>query len=231
MGIYEDESPIPTLIRTFDTRRNVTPDNLGKRVKKHLDEPACDVDWKDIVSDVSGISFSSVVPEVNSAYHEMALSHFGIDAFEIDHTSKLTISITYPEPSQLGPDRIVNAEAAYAEYGEELIIIDLGTAATFCVIEKKGVFDGGIIAPGIGTTIRALAKKASRLPKVKFEKPNNASKATAWNFVKIIGGRLQLVPSDFEIFREVFDAYIAPQEKTTTTNLKLDDNYDPIEEE
>ena len=67
--------------------------------------------------------------------------------------------------------------------------------------------------------------------KVKFEKPNNASKATAWNFVKIIGGRLQLVPSDFEIFREVFDGYIAPQEKTTTTNLKLDDNYDPIEEE
>ena len=184
LGIYPDDSIVPATTFRFETVKNTDPDELGKLVKGFLDEPACDVDWSDPINLISGIAFSSVVPEINSTYHEMALSHFGIDSFEINHESKLSFKISYPEPKQLGVDRIVNIEAAYREYGEEVIVIDIGTAATFCVIEKGPVFDGGIIAPGIGTTIKALSENASQLPPIDFEKPERLVAQDTVNAIK-----------------------------------------------
>ena len=76
------------------------------------------------------------------------------------------IKIIYDDPKTLGVDRIVNADAAFTEYGES-IIIDIGTAATFCVILSTGIFQGGMIAPGIGTRIKSLSEYASNLPEIK----------------------------------------------------------------
>ena len=73
----------------------------------------------------------------------------------------------------MGADRIVNAVAAIAEYKCPLIVIDLGTATTFCVIDEKGNYLGGAVAPGISISMEALFQRASKLPRIELLKPNS----------------------------------------------------------
>ena len=109
---------------------------------------------------------------MNRSYFDMAGREFGISAYEITCRSRLNFSLRYDDPAQLGADRIVNAAAAFKEYGGGCIVVDIGTAVTFCVLLEGGWFDGGIIAPGVDTAIRSLSLRASRLPEVPFEKPD-----------------------------------------------------------
>jgi type III pantothenate kinase len=165
MGIYELNKTIPVNTWTYNTDKKITPDDLGHVIKNNLSTT-----FKDSIID--GLAFSSVVTEVNSAYHSMAKTFFNVNALEIKSSIKLDIKIMYDNPEELGPDRIANAEAAFKEYAKDCIIIDLGTANTFCVMHKNGTFDGGLIGPGIGITIEALAEKTSKLSRIKFEKPD-----------------------------------------------------------
>ena len=165
MGVYELNNTLPVSTYTYKTERNAAPGNLANIVKNYLN-----AEFKDYA--IKGLAFSSVVNEINSAYHAMSESAFNISALEINSSIKLGIKITYDNPMELGPDRIANAEAAYREYAQDCIIIDLGTANTFCVIHKNGTFDGGLIGPGIGITIDALAEKTSKLIRINFEKPD-----------------------------------------------------------
>jgi type III pantothenate kinase len=161
MGIYEADKITPVNTFTYRTDRKINHDDLGPIIKKNLKS--------DITID--GLAFSSVVTEVNSAYHAMAKSLFNIKALEINSKIRLNIKIMYENPEELGPDRIANAEAVLREYANDCIIIDLGTANTFCVLHKNGTFDGGLIGPGIGITIDALAERTSKLSRINFEKP------------------------------------------------------------
>jgi type III pantothenate kinase len=130
-------------------------------------------DYEVISSEITGIAFSSVVPEVNPMYHKLGVKLFNVEPFEIRYDSDFPIGINYKDIKKLGIDRIVNSVAAHHEYGDGCIIIDIGTAATFDVLNYEGFFDGGIISPGIGTMIKALADSASNLPVIPFEKPDN----------------------------------------------------------
>ena len=58
------------------------------------------------------------------------------------------MDIRYDNPREVGADRIVNAVAAYEKYGGPVIIVDFGTATTFCAVDAKGVYLGGSICPG-----------------------------------------------------------------------------------
>jgi len=169
MGVYRDDSPVPVRTFRFKSDRSFSADEVGALAKGFLDM-SCGCD-RDSVR-VSGLAFSSVVTELNPVFRAMSVPHFGADIYEITSTSRLSIRINYGDPSELGVDRIVNAEAAFREYGGGCVIIDIGTAATFCVLLEDGVFDGGMIAPGIGTTISALSEKTSRLPKIEFGRPD-----------------------------------------------------------
>ena len=95
------------------------------------------------------------------------------EALEIGCNSRLSIRNRYDDPSRLGVDRIVNAEAAYHEYARDCIIVDIGTAITFCILHADGLYDGGMIGPGIGVTIDSLASAASQLPAVPCERPEH----------------------------------------------------------
>ena len=77
----------------------------------------------------------------------------------------------YRYPAQVGPDRLVNARAAYELYGKGAIIVDFGTAITIDVINKNKEYIGGVIAPGVEISLNALSERASLLPKVKIKKP------------------------------------------------------------
>ena len=84
---------------------------------------------------------------------------------------KTGLNIKYDNPKQVGADRIVNAVAAIEKYKAPMIIIDFGTATTFCAISAKGDYLGGTIAPGIKISSEALFQRASKLPRVELLKP------------------------------------------------------------
>lgn len=167
LGIYRDEDTSPVKIYRFRTIRDQTADELYALIR----EFTADYKSKNLASNIDGFVFSSVVPEVNRNYFNVSEDYYGIKPLNISSGSRLGIKINYDDPAKLGVDRIVNAEAAFREYKQDSIIIDMGTAITFCVLHANGLYDGGLIAPGIGITIDALAAKASLLHKINLEKP------------------------------------------------------------
>ena len=81
------------------------------------------------------------------------------------------IEIDYPKPKTIGPDRLANAIAAINEFGAPVIVVDFGTAVTFDVINSKGAYTGGVIAPGLSAMTDYLHEKTELLPRIKLRKP------------------------------------------------------------
>ena len=121
--------------------------------------------------EVQGIVISSVVPQLMATLERMALKYFGVEPLVVGPGIKTFMSIKYDNPKEVGADRIVNAIAACELYGGPLIIVDFGTATTFCAINEKGEYLGGAIAPGISISTEALVSKAAKLPRIELIKP------------------------------------------------------------
>ncbi len=98
---------------------------------------------------IQGVIISSVVPPLLSVMVEMSRKYFKIEPIVVTHELKTGITIRTDNPKEMGADRVVNAAAAYKFYGGPLIIVDFGTATTFCAITKKGEYLGGAICPGV----------------------------------------------------------------------------------
>ncbi len=122
-------------------------------------------------SQVSDIIISSVVPTLMHTLPAMSQRYFNIDPVVIGPGVKTGMNIKYDNPKEVGADRIVNAVAAYERYGGPLIIVDFGTANTFCFVNKEGEYCGGVIAPGIKISSEALFLRTAKLPKVEILKP------------------------------------------------------------
>ncbi|HQO40149.1 MAG TPA: type III pantothenate kinase [Spirochaetota bacterium] len=181
LGIYDDDSVLPEKTCRFRTDKRVNEKALSDNIIKNIKSLG---DSDEICAQITAAAFSSVVPEVSGLYHRTVKNLFGIDIFEIRYDSKLSIKINYRDKAMLGIDRIVNTETAFREHGPGCVVIDIGTAATYDVLTHDGVFDGGLIAPGIGTTIRTLAEAASNLPEIVFEKPENLIATDTVNAIK-----------------------------------------------
>ncbi len=133
-------------------------------------------------SDVKGIILSSVVPSVNYTLEHMCTYYVNIKPIMVSPKINLGIKLGYDYPSELGADRIINAVAAYYSYGGPIITVDFGSATSFGVINKEGVFLGGAIAPGIKTSTEALVHTGSKLPRIELIKPENiVGKSTVTN--------------------------------------------------
>src|SRR3989338_953369 len=124
-------------------------------------------------SKIDGAILSSVVPPLTPVFQEMTEKYFGQETMVVSHTLKTGLKIEYENPKEVGADRIVNAAAAYHLYGGPVIIVDFGTATTFCVVSKKGGYLGGAIAPGLMISAEALFTRAAKLPRVELVKPKN----------------------------------------------------------
>lgn len=114
---------------------------------------------------------SSVVPKATPIIKKALVKKYGIRPFVLGENVKAPIKNLYRNPKQVGQDRLVNAIAAKTLYGTPAIVIDFGTAITFDVINKRGEYVGGIILPGIETSLNALSAKAALLPKIKLSAP------------------------------------------------------------
>ena len=119
-----------------------------------------------------GIAISSVVPDMTPTFIKLAQKYLHQDALVINHELELGIEILYHQPSNVGIDRLCNAVAGLEKYGGPLIIVDFGTATTFDVISKNAQYLGGIIAPGIETSLAILHRKAAKLPRVGLAFPD-----------------------------------------------------------
>src|SRR5512137_2501219 len=120
---------------------------------------------------ISGVIVSSVVPPVNWTLAEMARIYFGKKALFVELGVKTGMPVLVDNPPEVGADRIVNAVAAFHQYGGPCIVVDFGTAVTFDAISAKGEYLGGVIAPGLGISSEALFARAARLPRVEIKDP------------------------------------------------------------
>lgn len=121
--------------------------------------------------DIKDVIISSVVPPLMHTLPTMSMRYLDIEPIVVGPGVKTGINIKYDNPKEVGADRIVNAVAAYEKYGGPLIIVDVGTAVTFCSVSKEGDYLGGVIAPGIKISSEALFLRTSKLPKVEIARP------------------------------------------------------------
>ena len=123
-------------------------------------------------SNIDAVIISSVVPPLMHTLQAVSKKYFKCDPYIVGPGIKTGMNIKYDNPREVGADRIVNAVAAYEQYGGPIIVVDFGTAITFCAISKSGEYLGGAIAPGIKISSEALFMRTAKLPKVEIVKPD-----------------------------------------------------------
>lgn len=123
---------------------------------------------------VKAVAMSSVVPSLMMEMETMCQNYFSCRPLVVGPGIKTGLDIKYENPREVGADRVVNAVAAHHKYGgRPLIIVDFGTATTFCVVNARGEYLGGAIAPGIRISTEALVSRAAKLPRVELIKPKS----------------------------------------------------------
>ena len=114
--------------------------------------------------------FSSVVPKYESKLKKFLLKNFGIKLIEIKNKNiKKNIIINIKNKKQVGSDRIANTISVFNKYKANCIVVDFGTATTFDVVTKKGIYNGGVIAPGVNLSIKNLVYSANQIPSFKLK--------------------------------------------------------------
>jgi type III pantothenate kinase len=122
---------------------------------------------------IDAVVISSVVPAVMMELELLSSKYFKCQPLVVEAGIKTGLAIKYENPREVGADRVVNAVAGFHKYGGPLIIVDFGTATTFCVINQKGDYLGGAIAPGIKVASEALVSRTAKLPRVELVKPKS----------------------------------------------------------
>lgn len=117
---------------------------------------------------------SSVVPPINASLERAVMEYIHVKPLFVGPGVKTGINIRLDNPRELGADRIVNAVAAFHLYGGPVIIVDFGTATTFCALTQNGDYLGGAIGAGVSISMEALFAKAAQLSSIKIRKPDSA---------------------------------------------------------
>lgn len=116
--------------------------------------------------EISGCIISSVVEELTNKFKEAAAAALKLSPIVLTPDLNTGITIKLDNKKEVGADRIANAAGAYVLYSHPVIVIDFGTATSFDIVNAKGEFIGGVIAPGINLQLKSLNKFTSKLPKI-----------------------------------------------------------------
>ncbi|MGI5850573.1 MAG: type III pantothenate kinase [Clostridiales bacterium] len=165
LGVFSGPKLVTSWRLTTD--RNKTGDELGILVMDLFRYS------KVTNRDIKGIIISSVVPTLMDALEFMCKKYFGIEPMVVGPGIKTGMNIRVDNPKEVGADRIVNAIAAYEAYSGPLVIIDFGTATTFCAVSAQGEYLGGCISTGIKISTEALFQYAAKLPRIELVKPDH----------------------------------------------------------
>jgi type III pantothenate kinase len=117
---------------------------------------------------IEGAALCSVVPRVTPIAKKYVRTAWKIEAFELNAGTIRGVGIDYPKPNSIGPDRLANAVAARKRFGAPVVVVDFGTAVTFDVVDARGNYAGGIIAPGLAAMTGYLHEKTALLPKIQI---------------------------------------------------------------
>ena len=124
------------------------------------------------MDDIHDAIICSVVPNIMHSLQNGLIKYFNIRPIIVEAGIKTGIRIATPNPQQIGADRIVDAVAAYELYGGPVLVIDFGTATTYDMVDENGTFMGGITAPGIRISAKALWEDTAKLPEIEIMKPD-----------------------------------------------------------
>ncbi len=148
------------------TEHKKTSDEYGGQLISILKNNGVEVNM------VEGGIISSVVPQLDYTLERMCRTYLGFKPMMLAPGLKTGLNLRVDNAKEVGADRVVNNVSAVRKYGYPLIIIDFGTATTFNVIDKKGEFVGGVIAPGIKGSLDSLVNGTAKLPRVEIERPD-----------------------------------------------------------
>ncbi|MBA2655572.1 MAG: type III pantothenate kinase [Tatlockia sp.] len=161
-GVFANEE---ILLRFRHTSKASTSDELGIFLKSVLRENHCSPE------EIKRIAICSVVPQLDYSLRAACLKYFSVEPFSLQAGVKTGLNIKYRNPIEVGADRIANSIAATQAFaGKNIIVIDFGTATTFCVITAQKAYLGGAILPGIRLSLDALASNTAKLPSVEIIK-------------------------------------------------------------
>lgn len=119
-------------------------------------------------SDIDGVIVSSVVPPVMYSLERAVKDYLGQTPIVVTNDMELGMKNLYENPREVGADRLVNAIAAFERYGGPCIVVDFGTATTFCAINASGDYLGGAICPGVKISVEALFSRTAKLPRIEL---------------------------------------------------------------
>ena len=161
-GVFEGDD---IKIRFRHTSKVSTSDEFGIFLKSVLRENNCNPDA------IKKIGICSVVPQLDYSIRAACVKYFSSEPFSLQAGVKTGLNIKYRNPIEVGADRIANAIAATHNHpNKNIIVIDFGTATTFCVITAQKAYLGGAILPGVRLSVEALSQNTARLPSVEIVK-------------------------------------------------------------
>ncbi|HYB09811.1 MAG TPA: type III pantothenate kinase [Alphaproteobacteria bacterium] len=156
---------------------------------------------------ISGTIVASVVPEADFNLKRLCKRYYKSAPLMVGEPGlDLGVEALVDRPEEVGADRLVNTVAAHDRYKAPLIVVDFGTATTFDVIDKDGNYCGGVIAPGINLSLRALHMAAAKLPSVRIERTAKViGKSTIpcmqsgifWGYVGLIEGLVARIKEEW----------------------------------
>ncbi len=149
----------------------------GRRVLKQADIPT--FSWmagggpgrvKNFVGSgkIEGAALCSVVPRATPLVKKFVSAAWKLETLELHAGTIRGVGIDYPKPGSIGPDRLANAVAARRRFGAPVVVVDFGTAVTFDVVDARGNYTGGVIAPGLAMMTNYLHEKTALLPKIQI---------------------------------------------------------------
>lgn len=162
-GVFVNDEIVATFRITTKIPR--TSDEYGMMLYNMLEQNK--INPKDIKDAI----ICSVVPDVMHSLASCMIKYLDIQPIIVAAGIKTGLRIQLPNPQQVGADRIVDAVAAYELYGGPVLVLDYGTATTYDLVDETGTFVGGITAPGIAISAKALWEDAAKLPKIEIAKP------------------------------------------------------------
>ena len=156
--------------------------------------------------DVQAAVIGTVVPAALYHLRRLCRDWFNVEPLVARATVDWGFEIKVDNPGEVGADRLLNALSAHKRFGGPLIVVDLGTATTFDVVDKTGAYLGGVISPGVNLSLEALHRAAARLPRIGIGRPQSViGRSTVpamqsgiyWGYIGMIEGLLGRIKAEF----------------------------------
>lgn len=167
-GVYAASNPVAVATVRTATQHDRMPDEWYAIL-----EPVLQMQGTSL-RDVTAVVLSSVVPPVTRWLSVLAKHRLNVEPIVVGAHLELGMPIDADNPAEVGADRIVNSLAALERYGAPVIAIDFGTALNFDVVDHRGHYLGGSLAPGLIIALEAMTSRAARLFSVDLVPPPHA---------------------------------------------------------